>query len=258
MNTGIQQNLFNSNEPQKTADPACPVERLVNWTGTDCQLLHGDCLDKLQGVETSTVDCIIIDPPFSGNSSKAKAGKKGRFQNSLIMYDDMTERGFYLLMKPVFIECFRVLREGGHFYCFTDWKQLRNMMDCMEMGSLKINNLVCWDKTHFGMGAGYRRQEEYIIVASKSHAKAFNLKNVASVIQAKKVTPKNRLHPHEKPQDLLRILVNNSTDEGQIVLDCFMGSGATGAACKNLGRKFIGMELDKKYFDIATKRIQSS
>jgi site-specific DNA-methyltransferase (adenine-specific) len=218
------------------------------------KLLQSDCLEAMKDLRSDTIDCIIIDPPFSGNSSKAKAGKKGRFQNSLIMYDDMTERGFYILMKPVFVECFRLLREGGHFYCFTDWKQLRNMMDCIEMGSLKINNLICWDKTHFGMGAGYRRQEEYIIVASKSHAKAFNLKNVASVIQAKKITPKNRLHPHEKPQDLLEVFIRNSTNEGQEVLDCFMGSGAVGVACKNLNRRFTGIELDEKYFNIAKQR----
>ena len=222
----------------------------------DATLYLGDCMEVMQDVESTSVDCIIIDPPFSGNSSKAKAGAKGRFQNSLIMYDDLTERCFYLLMKPVFVECFRILREGGHFYCFTDWKQLRNMMDCIEMGSLKINNLVCWDKTHFGMGSGYRRQEEYVIVASKSHAKPFNLKNVASVIQVKKVSPKSRKHPHEKPQALLDIMIRNSTNEGDVVFDCFMGSGATGKACKKRNRKFIGIELDEKYYQVATKRIE--
>ena len=120
-------------------------------------LILGDCLERMKEIESGSVDCVIIDPPFSGNASKAKAGNKGRFQDSLIMMDDMSERAFYQLMKPVFIECFRVMKEGAHFYCFSDWKQLRNMMDCIELGSLKMNNLVCWDKTHFGMGAGYRR-----------------------------------------------------------------------------------------------------
>jgi len=220
------------------------------------ELIHGDCLEKMKDIKSGSVDCIIIDPPFSGNQSKSKAGKGGRFQNSLIMYDDMTERAFYQVMKPVFAECFRVLKEGAHFYCFTDWKQLRNMMDCVEMGSLKINNLVCWDKTHFGMGAGYRRQEEYIIVASKSHAKSFNLRNVASVIQCKKVG-KTRAHPHEKPQGLLDIFIRNSTNEGDTVMDCFMGSGATGLACGAINRKFIGIEIDKDYYDAACERFKA-
>jgi len=220
-------------------------------------LMQGDCLDMLTELESGSIDCVIIDPPFSGNASKAKAGNKGRFQDSLIMMDDMSERAFYQLMKPVFIECFRVMKEGAHFYCFSDWKQLRNMMDCIELGSLKMNNLVCWDKTHFGMGAGYRRQEEYVVVASKSHAKPFNLRNVASVIQCKKLG-KTRLHPHEKPQDLLRVFIENSTNEGDKVLDCFMGSGATGLAAKNLNRSFIGIELDEEYFKIAQDRISGT
>lgn len=246
----MQQSLFENTEVEKPAAPAVNVQRLVSKP----LLLHGDCLEMMKSIDANSVDCVIIDPPFSGNSSKAKAGAKGRFKNSLIMFDDLTERAFYQLMRPIFIECFRVLVEGGHFYCFTDWKQLRNMMDCIEMGSLKINNLVCWDKTHFGMGAGYRRQEEYIVVASKSHAKTFNLKNVASVIQCKKLGVK-RLHPHEKPVELLDIFIRNSTDKGQTVLDCFMGSGSTGVACKNLGLNFIGIELDDTYYQIATKRI---
>jgi len=221
------------------------------------ELIHGDCLDITQTIKRESVDCVIIDPPFSGNNSRVKKNGKGRFQNALIMYDDLTERAFYNLMKPIFLECYRVLKEGAHFYCFTDWKQMRNMMDCIEMGSLKIINLICWDKTHFGMGAGYRRQEEYIIVASKSHPKKFNLKNVASVIQCKKVGMK-RQHPHEKPITLLDILIKNSTDGSDTVLDCFMGSGTTGVAAKNLGRDFIGIELDEKYFEIAKQRIESA
>jgi len=220
-------------------------------------LIHGDCLEKMKDIPSGSVDCVIIDPPFSGNNSKAKKGSGGRFQNSLIMYDDFSERVFYQIMKPTFLECFRVLKEGGHFYCFSDWKQLRNMMDCIEMGSLKMINLVCWDKTHFGMGSGYRRQEEYIIVASKGHPKHFNLRNVASVIQCKKVGIK-RDHPHEKPLDLLDVFIKNSTNERDTVLDCFMGAGTTGEACKRNNRNFIGIELDEEYFKIAERRISDA
>ena len=220
----------------------------------ESKIIHGDAMEEIKNLLDDSVDCIIVDPPFSGNNSKAKKGHTGRFQNSLIMYDDFTERAFYQIMKPIFLECFRVMREGSHFYCFSDWKQLRNMMDCVEMGSLKLINLICWDKTHFGMGSGYRRQEEYIIVASKGHPKHFNLTNVASVIQCKKVGIK-RLHPHEKPLKLIDIFIKNSTNEGDTVLDCFMGIGTIGVACKENNRKFIGIELDKEYFKIANERL---
>ena len=66
----------------------------------------------------------------------------------------------------------------------------------------------------------------------------------------------NKKHPTEKPVELLKLLIENSSNEGDIVMDCFMGSGSTGIACINTNRKFIGIEIDKKYYDIAIERIQ--
>lgn len=65
----------------------------------------------------------------------------------------------------------------------------------------------------------------------------------------------NKKHPTEKPVELMKILIENSSKEGNIVLDCFMGSGSTGIACIETNRKFIGCEIDKKYYDIAVERI---
>lgn len=66
----------------------------------------------------------------------------------------------------------------------------------------------------------------------------------------------NKKHPTEKPVELLKLLIENSSNEGNIVMDCFMGSGSTGIACINTNRKFVGIEIDKKYYDIAVERIQ--
>ena len=222
----------------------------------NAELYLADCMEALNGIPDACISAVIIDPPFSGNVSKSKAGEDGRFQNSHIMFDDMTERAFYKFVKPILLECYRVLAEGGHIYCFSDWKQLRNMMDCVELSSLKICNLVCWDKMSFGLGAGYRRQEEYIIVGSKGLPKTFNLKNVGTVLKFKRVSTNSRQHPHEKPVDLIECLIDNSTFTGETVLDCFMGSGSTGVAAINKGRKFIGMEIDHSHFATSCSRIE--
>ena len=65
-----------------------------------------------------------------------------------------------------------------------------------------------------------------------------------------------KTHPTEKPVELMKILIENSSNEGDIVMDCFMGSGSTGVACLETKRGFIGIEIDKKYYDIAVERIQ--
>lgn len=67
---------------------------------------------------------------------------------------------------------------------------------------------------------------------------------------------KNKLHPTQKPIDLMKVLIENSSNENDIVLDCFMGGGSTGVACLESNRNFIGCEIDKKYYDIAVERIQ--
>ena len=69
---------------------------------------------------------------------------------------------------------------------------------------------------------------------------------------------KRRMHPTQKPVDLLEYLIKTYTNEGNLVLDFTMGSGSTGVACINTNRKFIGIELDEKYFNIAKKRIEDA
>lgn len=67
---------------------------------------------------------------------------------------------------------------------------------------------------------------------------------------------KDKFHPTQKPVDLMKVLIENSSNENDIVMDCFMGSGSTGVACLETNRGFIGIEIDKKYYDIAVERIQ--
>jgi site-specific DNA-methyltransferase (adenine-specific) len=85
-----------------------------------------------------------------------------------------------------------------------------------------------------------------------------NLDNDHCVVWKSKKGNSGKLHPCEKPQDILQRIIKTSSNENDTVLDCFMGSGSTGVACKNLNRKFIGIELDKEYFKIAEERIKNA
>ena len=199
------------------------------------------------------MDCIITDPPYSGLRNKSR-GSRFRQTENLIHYDDLSERAFRIVMKPICCELYRLCRIGGHFYCFTDWMQLRNMIDCIELASFKLVNVICWDKVHFGTGRGYRSQSEYIVLFSKGLPNSFHLTNVGNVISVKRIYKKR--HPHEKPIDLLKILIRNSTNEGDVILDPFLGSGSTAVAAKLLGRKYIGIELKKEFIAVAESRLR--
>lgn len=223
-------------------------------------LRQGDCLELMKDIPDGSVDMVLIDPPYSGNSSKGRPSdtKGARFTDGHIMFDDLSERAFYKFIRPIYAEVYKKLKQGGHFYCFSDWRQLRNMMDEIELSSFNLNNLVVWDKKQIGMGSGYRRREEYIVVASKGIPEPFRSKSTPSILDFPRIHKGKRSHPHEKPLGLLNILIENSTDKRDVVLDCFMGSGSTGVACKNLNRDFIGIELDETYFNIAKERIATN
>lgn len=234
-----QQNSITTDDGLPSA-PACTKPHVM------CSLYNEDCLTTLSRFEDNSIDCVIADPPFSGAINKAKNGTRMlQDEGNHIEFDDMSERAFLLFIKPIFKELYRVMKLGSHLYCFSDWKQLRNMADCIELSSFKINNIVCWDKGHFGLGGGYRPQSEYILVFSKGIANSFLLKNVGNVIKVSRA--KNKIHPHEKPITLLKILVENSTIEGDLIYDPFAGSCSTLKTAEAMNRNCKGSELSKEY-----------
>jgi len=218
------------------------------------ELFNEDCNITLSKIEDNSIDCVITDPPYSGLNAKGKVGAS-RFDQSEhhIEFDDMSERAFLLFIKPIFRDLYRVMKLGSHLYCFTDWKQLRNMADCLELSGFKIINIVCWDKGHFGMGAGYRSQSEYLLVFSKGIANTFNLKNIGNVIKVPRA--KETTHPHQKPTELIKILVENSTKEFDTIYDPFAGSCSTLKTAMALNRNCKGSELTKEHCDNFTRYV---
>jgi site-specific DNA-methyltransferase (adenine-specific) len=126
----------------------------------------------------------------------------------------------------------------------------------MDAKGLSFFHSVIWDKKNPGMGWRYRRQHEMIMIAHRSGGKlAWADADVKqpNIISLSK--PLGGEHPNEKPIELVARFVSLHTAPDHIILDPFMGSGTTGVACANLGRKFIGIEIEPKYFDIACRRI---
>jgi site-specific DNA-methyltransferase (adenine-specific) len=218
------------------------------------KVYNEDCIETLNRFDENSIDCVITDPPFSGATNKTKSGTRMlQTDGNHIEYDDMSERAFLLFVKPVFRELYRVMKLGSHLYCFTDWKQLRNMADSIELSGFKINNIICWDKGHFGLGGGYRPQSEYILVFSKGLPNSFNLKDVGNVIGAKRV--RKGIHPHQKPMELIDIFIQNSTNIGDVIYDPFAGSGVTLISAKKYKRKFIGSELSRDYTEQINEKL---
>lgn len=210
-----------------------------------------DCSDGLQQIDDETIDLVILDPPYSsGQVHKTHNGRFNQNKGSLIKFDDLSERGFTIFIKPILDELYRVLKISSHLYCYVDWKQLRNLMDLIELSSFKLNGLLVWDKMKFGCGRPWRSQVEYIIYASKGQARTGNMLNNPNIFHVKRSG-----NLYEKPIEIAKTIINTTTDENDIVMDVFAGNGSTLLAAKSRGRRFIGFELNKERVQIIEKRL---
>ncbi|UTY24239.1 DNA-methyltransferase [Treponema denticola] len=216
----------------------------------DITILQGDCIDLLPKIPDSSINSIITDPPyFLGMTHN---GQKGRFNDLAIC------KPFY---EKLFTEYKRILKSDGCVYFFCDWRSYAFYYPIMY-GILGVKNMLVWDKNS-GPGNFYSYQHELVMFTTKRHG--FNVKGAYSVISdvpsfrsGAKKTNGEKLSPTQKPIELIEKFVLHSTNEGDTVLDTFMGSGTTGVACIKTSRQFIGIELDDRYFSIAKTRLENS
>lgn len=215
------------------------------------KLINGDCINELKKINKGSVDLIIIDPPYLINYKTGHRKNKNHRFCKPIENDDNPA-----ILKESFKLLFDVLKDGGAFYCFCNSNQVDFFKSEIEK-YFKFKNILIWVKNNWTAGdlkGAYAKQTEFIIYAVKGRH-ILNGKRDSDVLYYNRVVGKNQLHQNQKPINLLEYLIEKSSNENDIVLDCFMGSGSTGIACKNLNRNFIGIELDKEFYDIAVNRI---
>lgn len=227
----------------------------------DATLYLGDALEILPTL--SDVAAVITDPPYcSGARTSADVrGRSGMSRGELwkskpLPNDRMTVTGFVWMMRQVAMAAEDVLIPGGSFLCFIDWRQYPTLYGVVESANLRVQTMVVWDKESMALGNGFRNQHELIIHAAKDSPNVYN-RAVPNVLRHKRISASTQ-HPTEKPVGLMETLVSVVTDSGNLVVDPFMGSGTTGCACLSNGRKFIGVERDAGYFDVACLRLDGA
>jgi site-specific DNA-methyltransferase (adenine-specific) len=217
-------------------------------------LIQGDCLEEMKKIESGSVDCVIVDPPYTMT-------KRGKSCRPNWMPNNMGDNVFNAPIpkaKEWMSELFRVMKDETHFYTFCNTNDLQNYLNTAKECGFKFHNLITIIKDTGMPNRWYYKQCELLLFFRKGKAKPINdmtSRDNINVVMPKKSTGK--LHITEKPLDLIEKLVFNSSTDNEVVLDPFMGSGTTGVACKNLNRNFIGIELDENYFNIAKDRIEN-
>jgi len=233
------------------------------------RLINGDCLEEIESIESGSIDMVLTDPPYGMTQCK---------WDSVIDLDLMWEQ-LNRVAKPnaaivmtsaqpfttklissnyeMFKYCWIWQKPRGTGHLNAKKQPLRNAEDvcvfyrtqCSYNPQMRMGHAP-YETKNYSQSDNYGKQS--LLVSTESSGERYPL----TVVEFKSVN--GSVHPTQKPVDLMEYLIKTYTDEGETVLDFTMGSGTTGVACVNLNRDFVGIELDKEYFDISRNRIHEA
>lgn len=204
------------------------------------------------------VDMIFTDPPYKITARGNGGNSGGMFQKKEVNSGKVFKENT-LEIEDWLPKFYEVLKDNSHCYIMTNNKNITHYLSVIEQSHFHYIKCLIWVKDNKIMGQTYMSQFEYIIMLRKGSHKRINNCGTSDVLQIanKKMKDENNktVHDTEKPVQLTDILVGNSTQEGDTILDPFMGIGGCGISCNNLNRKFIGCELCEDYYNIAKERL---
>lgn len=225
------------------------------------KLICGECVEQLKLLDDNSIDLIVTDPPYK-TTSRGNAGNSGGMLQKSINKKGQVFAYNNIDCSEYAPEFYRVLKDGSHCYVMTNHVNLIKMLNTFTNCGFHFIKCLIWDKGNKIMGQYYMSQFEYIMFFRKGKGIKINHCGTSDILSYPNIKTKdengNNLHDTEKNVDLMEVLVNNSSKEGEIVLDPFMGIGSTGIAAVRNGREFIGIEIDNKYYDIAMQRIKKA
>ena len=212
----------------------------------NAELYLGDCMEVLPTLPK--VDAVITDPPYGINTKSDGSGK-------LSPWGDLCNAAYWY-SAWIGAARDRLLPSGCLWSCLN-WRSLPTFQKASCDIGWPIESLMVWDKQWIGPGGNKGLRPSYELVALFA-GQDFAIKNrgLPDVQQFRVGSHKPNGHPAEKPVSLMDFLVEHSG--GETIVDCFLGSGTTGVAAIRAGKKFVGIEQDAKWFDIACRRIEDA
>ena len=220
-------------------------------------LMHGDCLELMKDIPDGSVDLVLTDPPYM--IATVGAGIYKRADKQYVKELGGIKDGFD---EKVLDEICRVMKKIN-VYFFCSQKQIIPLIDYFVKKKNCNWNILSWHKSNPVPVCRnkYLTDTEFILFFREKGVKIYGEYETKFTYYVTPLNQKDKKqygHPTIKPIKILQNLIVNSTLKNGVVLDCFMGSGSTGVACVNTNRRFIGIELDDKYFEIAKQRINAA
>lgn len=224
----------------------------------DATLYRGDALTLMNSMikEGQRVKIACFDPPYlltTGGATPGglheRLGGQGYDNGGHLVPCDCDWSDFMPLV-------YRILEDQAQAYVMSNNRNVQPMLNAAEKAGLYFHNLLTWDKVSATPNRWYMKNAEFTGFFSKGQA--YDINNCSSKACLRLPHKDESKHPTEKPVALMEMYIRNSTKPGDIVLDPFMGSGTTGVAALKAGRRFIGIELENKWFKVAKNRISEA
>lgn len=233
------------------------------------KLYNGDCATYLEQIESDTVDLILTDPPYNlGMFMKNRDTNLHKMRDNFFGaagWDDLVYEEWLMSMDNFFKESARISKKGASMIMFMSLIKLETLIQIAEKHGFYYKTTGIWHKTNpmpRNMNLHFvNSTEAWLYFTYKTRTGTFNNegKLYHDFIETSLVTKNEKAfgkHPTQKPVKLISHFIKLLSNKGDLIVDPFMGSGTTGVVSKSLGRDFIGIELEKEYFNIATQRIE--
>ena len=226
--------------PTHPLDAPAPLLSEHSVTSLDV-VHHADALSLLRGLPGGFADVVITDPPYAaGRLVSSRRSPADRFNEI---------PGNVTVQRAWMLEAYRALRTDGAIYVFATWRNSETWQGALTAAGFNVKNCIVWDKVVHGLGdleGGYAFQHEFIIFAVKGRH-LLRGSRPKDVIRIPRVPAEQLRHPYQKPTALLERLIMASSDVGDVVIDPFAGSGATGKAAQNTARRYVLCDIKREY-----------
>ena len=204
-------------------------------------IFNADCIQAMRAFDRGSVDFILTDPPYIVNY-RGRDGRK-------VANDDNAR-----WLRPAFNQMHRVLKDGGFAVSFYGWNKVDLFMDAWKAAGFRVVGHIVFRKRYASSSKFLRYQHEQAYLLAKGNV-CLPDNPIPDVIDFPYAG--NKLHPTQKPVEALAPLIEAFTKPGDLVLDPFSGSGSTLAAAQQLGRDWIGIELNNGHYRTASRRLVS-
>jgi site-specific DNA-methyltransferase (adenine-specific) len=198
-----------------------------------------DAVEWLRSLPDASVDLVVTDPAYESLEKHRAIGTTTRLKHSKASSNDWFAIFPNSRFTDLFEQVYRVLRKDRHFYLFCDPETAFVAKPLAEAAGFKFWKPLVWDKKRIGMGYHYRSRYEFILFFEKGKRKLSNL-GISDIIECPRIY---NGYPTEKPVEVSEVLIAQSTQPRELVIDPFMGSGSVGVAALRLGRTFSGTDV---------------